>query len=205
MKNQWLLFIVVVSFSVHIEAEVTMQDLAQEIEKTLPLEEPYAYHKRLSENPVHIPRRNSEVKPKPGEWAIPDHGWKLIWDQHSSVVLHHAVQDFQDYLGTSMGVQMEIEGRDSLNDWQGLNKCVVVGTREQLPGCGTALKGPKDYEITVAPERVTVCGYDERGAMYGLYNLEARMNLREAPFLPADLKTVRHSLYDTRMVQSWMG
>ena len=31
------------------------------------------------------------------------------------------------------------------------------------------------------------------------------MNLREAPFLPADLHTMRHSLHDTRMVQSWMG
>jgi len=41
--------------------------------------------------------------------------------------------------------------------------------------------------------------------MYGLYNLEARMNLREAPFLPRNLKTVRHSLYSVRMVQSWMG
>ena len=41
--------------------------------------------------------------------------------------------------------------------------------------------------------------------MYGLYNLEARMNLREGPFLPGELKTVRHSLYNTRMVQSWMG
>lgn len=50
-----------------------------------------------------------------------------------------------------------------------------------------------------------VCGYDERGVMFGLYNLEAHMNLREAPFLPKDLRTVRHSLYDTRMVLSWMG
>ena len=49
--------------------------------------------------------------------------------------------------------------------------------REQMPGCGTALKGPKDYEILATPERLTVCGYDERGAMYGLCNLEARMNL----------------------------
>ena len=31
------------------------------------------------------------------------------------------------------------------------------------------------------------------------------MNMREAPFLPKDLKVVRHSLYDTRMVLSWMG
>ena len=41
--------------------------------------------------------------------------------------------------------------------------------------------------------------------MFGLYNLEARMNLREGPFLLAELKTVRHSLYGVRMVHSWMG
>ena len=104
-----------------------------------------------------------------------------------------------------MRVQLEVEGRDSLDGWQSLTRCIVVGTRDQLPDCGTALKGPKDYEIVATPQRLTVCGYDERGAMYGLYNLEARMNLREAPFLPADLKSVRHSLYGTRMVHSWMG
>ncbi len=115
------------------------------------------------------------------------------------------MRDFQDYLDKSMQVRVEVEGRDSLEDWQSLGRSIVVGTRDQLPGCGTALKGPKDYEIVATPERLTVCGYDERGAMYGLYNLEARMNLREGPFLPADLKTVRHSLYDVRMVMSWMG
>ena len=31
------------------------------------------------------------------------------------------------------------------------------------------------------------------------------MNLRETPFLPKNLNTVRHSLYETRMVLSWMG
>ena len=40
----------------------------------------------------------------------------------------------------------------------------------QLPGCGTTLKASKDYEIVATPERLVVCGYDERGAMYGLYN-----------------------------------
>ena len=104
-----------------------------------------------------------------------------------------------------MHVRVEIEGRDSLENWQTLDQSIIVGTRDQLPGCGAKLNGPKDYEITVTPERITICGYDERGAMYGLYNLEARLNLREGPFLPADLKTLRHSLYDVRMVQSWMG
>ena len=58
--------------------------------------------------------------------------------------------------------------------------------RASVPGCGASLNGPKGYEIVVSPERLTVCGYDERGAMFGLFNVEARMNLREAPFLPAN-------------------
>ena len=146
----------------------------------------------------------SRSRKQAGELALPEQGWKLVWNRSSSPVLQNAVQDFQDYLDKSMRVQVEVEGRDSLEDWRTLGKSIVVGTRGHLPGCGTALKGPKDYEIVATPERLTVCGYDERGAMYGLYNLEARMNLREAPSCPG-LKDGRHSLYDVRMVQSWMG
>ncbi|OGV62688.1 MAG: hypothetical protein A3K19_30970 [Lentisphaerae bacterium RIFOXYB12_FULL_65_16] len=154
---------------------------------------------------MHVARRAADAAPRPGEMALPDQGWTLVWNVRSSQVLQNAVEDFRDYLATSMQVRVEVDGRDSLQGWRSLGQCIVVGTREQMPGCGAALKGPKDYAIVATPERVTVCGYDERGAMFGLYNLEARLNLREAPFLPKDLKAVRHSLYDTRMVQSWMG
>lgn len=195
--------------SLHLAAfaqdRVTAEEFAREIERVLPQEEPYTYHRRLAESPVHTPKRNPEAMPREGELALPDQGWKLVWNRNSSMILQNAVQDCQDYLSTSMNVRVEVKGRDSLQDAQNANGCIVVGTRDQLPGCGTTLKNPKDYEILAAPDRLTVCGYDERGAMYGLYNLEARMNLRRAPFLPGHLKTVRHSLYDARMVQSWMG
>jgi len=188
-----------------VRGEVTTEEFAREVERVLPQENLYDYHKRLSNGPLHVARRNPEAKPQASELALPDQGWRLVWPQSSSAVLQNAVQDFQDYLAVSMGVQIEVEGRDSLQDWQSLSRCIVVGTRDLMPECGAALTGPKDYAIMAAPDRLTVCGYDERGAMYGLYNLEARMNLREAPFLPGDLKTARHSLYDTRMVHSWMG
>jgi hypothetical protein len=187
------------------EAEVTTDAFAQEVERALPQEQPYDYHKRLAEGPVHTARRDPEVSAKPGELALPDQGWKLIWNRRSSTILQDAAKDFQDFLKTSMAVQVELEGRDALEDWQNIVQCIVVGTREQLPGCGAALTSPKSYEIIATPDRITVCGYDERGAMYGLYNLEARMNLREGPFLPANLNTVRNSLYDARMVMSWTG
>lgn len=175
-----------------------------EVEK-LPEEELYAYHKHLSNTPVHIWRRDRNSTRKKEEMSIPDRGWKLIGEKDNGSVLRHAIHDFADYLNTSLQVKVDLEENSSLSNWKRLKQCIVVGTRKQLPGCGLTLKKPKDYEIVVTPDRILVCGHEECGAMYGLYNLESRMNLREAPFLPNNLKTIRHSLYDTRMVLSWMG
>ena len=166
------------------KAEVTTEAFSREVENTLPLENLYDYHKRLSAGPVHVPRRDPDARAKAGELTLPEHGWKLVWNQRSTPVLRGAVRDFQDYLDKSMQIGVEVEGRDSLEKWQSLGRSIVVGTRGQMPGCGTALKGPKDYEILATPERLTVCGYDERGAMYGLYNLEARLNSARGPSCP---------------------
>ena len=178
---------------------------AREVEQNLPAEGLYDYHKKLSTDPVHLLWRDNAAQPEDDEMIIPDLGWRLIWNPESSALLRNAVTDFQDYLDKSQKVRVETEERNPMAGWQNFNQGIVVGTRSQLQGCGLTLKGPKDYEIEVTPDRIVVCGYDERGAMFGLYNLESRMKLREAPFLKRNLKTVRHSLYDTRMVLSWMG
>ncbi len=179
--------------------------LSGEIERVLPAENSYDYHKRLASSPVHIDRRDRSNVVSSGEMAIPDQGWKIIWITGSSKVIETAVDDFREYLEKSQGIIIQTEERNSLDDWQNIKSAVVAGTREQLSGCGSDLTNPKDYELIVAPEKIIVCGFDDRGVMFGLFNLEARLNLREGPFLPSDLKTVRHSLYDNRMVLSWMG
>jgi len=186
------------------EGRYSTEAFAREVEQLSP-EEPYDYHKRLSASPVHIARRDKGAQPKETEMSLPDKGWKLVFNPGSSVIIRNAVLDFQDYLEKSQDVKVQTEERHSLDDWNDLKQCIVVGTVAQLPGCGLTLKGKKDYEITSTSGQIIVCGFDDHGAMFGLYNLEARMNLREAPFLPVDLNTVRHSLYDTRMVHSWMG
>lgn len=188
-----------------VASEYSTDAVAAEIARVLPAEAPYAYHERLSREPVHRTRRNVEARPESGEVEISQTGWRLVWSGRDSVLLSGAVLDLQDYLSVSMGVSVTVETRDALEAGPELDHSIVVGTREELLEAGVALKGPKDYAIRVTPERITVCGYDERGVLFGLHNLEARMNLREAPFFPANLHTVRHSLYDTRMVQSWMG
>jgi hypothetical protein len=191
--------------AVSVSAQTGEQEFNRRVELVLPEENLYDYHKRLSEGPVHFLRRDPAARPASGEIGLPERGWNLVWNRQSSPVLETAVRDFEHYLRESMQVQVKVEGRDSLAGWDTLTQTIVVGTRDQLPGCGAQLSGPKDYQLIVSPERVTVCGYDERGSMYGLYNLEARMNLREGPFLPGQLNTVRHSLYNVRMVHSWMG
>ncbi len=180
-------------------------DFTHLVEQTLPPEELYDYHKRLSADPVHILRRDQKAQPNEDEMMLPDQGWKLKMVKSNSIIIQNAVLDFQDYIVISQNVKVEIEERNSLTDWQDFSQSIVAGTCEQIPGCGLTLKTPKSYEIVVTPERIIVCGYDERGTMFGLYNLESRMNLREAPFLHKKLKTTRESLFDTRMVLSWMG
>lgn len=186
-------------------AGVSAQEFSREVERLLPAEKPYDFHRHLETAPVHMPRRAPEARSSADETALPDGGWKLVWNPAGGEALRTAVLDFKDYLKVSMGVDVDLDERTSLDDWQSISGAIVVGTRDQLPGFGEKLTGPKDYRLAVTPGRVMVCGFDERGAMFGLYNLEARMNLREAPFLRTGLDTVRHSLYDVRMAQSWMG
>ncbi len=171
----------------------------------LPVEQPHDFRKALSEGPLETLRRDPRARPAPAEMAIPAQGWSLVVPVGAGPILRQAAQDFRDYLDVAMRVRVALDAKGPLQDWAHRSSAIVVGTRDQMPGCGENLKGRKDYQILVTPGRVAVCGYDERGAMYGLFNLEARMNLREAPFLPRDLNTVRHSLYQARMTLSGLG
>ncbi|MDD4107440.1 MAG: hypothetical protein PHH93_01840 [Prolixibacteraceae bacterium] len=184
--------------------KTSSQIFAGEVEK-LPVEKLYDYHKKLSEDPVHIPVRDPEMKPDDNEMVIPDNGWKILCQEDSGIVMETAVSDFKDYLKVSQNVSVDTEIKSSLSDWKNYSGAIIAGTRDQLPGCGAELKKPKDYEIRVTDDKIVVCGFDEPGTMFGLYNLEARMNMREGPILPNNLESVRHSLYNTRMVLSWMG
>lgn len=181
----------------------SVDGFVKEVEN-LPVEEPYAYHGYLSTAPIHIPRRDPDARPLKYEMSVPDEGWTIVWNPESSDVLKLAVYDFQDYMITSQKVKVKIE-ESTLKEWQNIRKSIIVGSVLQMPELGKDLKHEKDYTIKVSAARIIVCGRTDRGAMFGLYNLEARMNLREAPFLPLKLNTIRHSLYNVRMVFSWMG
>ncbi|MCL4855284.1 MAG: hypothetical protein KJZ78_28310, partial [Bryobacteraceae bacterium] len=179
----------------------TVAAFAEKAYAALPVEEPYTFHKELSEWREPL-RRDAAARPGGSEMPIGPAGWRLLVRGDSGLVLRTAAEEFSEYLERSMQVKIALERPASLAEWNNERNAIIAGTREQLPGCGESLKGPKDYRIAVSPERVIVCGYDERGAMYGLFDIERRMNLREAPFLDRALDTTRHSLFKARMVLS---
>ena len=183
----------------------TSDDFSAEAFRLLPLEEPYQHHKTLKEGPVHSLRRDPNASATPAEIEIGAEGWKLLVPSQADSVLRTAAEDFRDYLEIAMKVRVEMESLSSLDGWRELNRVIVAGTARTLPGCGAALHGPKDYALEFSQERVVVCGFAERGAAQGLYNLESRMNLREGPFLRRNLQSTRRSLYRTRMVMNWPG
>lgn len=186
------------------QAAAPLTDFDSRAFAALPLEKPYAFINDLSEGGWQL-RRDPEARPTSTEMTIPENGWATLIKSNASEPLRLAAEDLRGYLELAMRTRVTELTEPSLAAWATRKKVIVAGTREDLPGCGTLLAKSKDYQILVSPERIVVCGYDELGAMFGLYNLEERMDLREAPFLPRDLNSTHHSLYKVRMTMSGLG
>lgn len=170
----------------------------------MPIERRYDFANVLREG-GEWPACDPTARPAPSEMAIPRGGWSLLIPSRAGIVLRQAAEEFRTYLEKAMHTRVAIQSRESLADWKVLKGVIVAGTLRDLAGCGAQLSRPKDYQLIASPQSIVVCGFDEPGAMNGLYNLEARMSLREAPILPVDLNTVRRSLYKTRMTLSGLG
>jgi hypothetical protein len=186
------------------QSTVSGPEFAARAFSALPVEPPHDF-RRVLENWAEPLRRDPAAAPTAAEIALPSRGWTIQLQADAGPVLREAAADFQRYLERAMQVRVELETKSSVAGWQSMRRVIVAGTRAQMPGCGSGLTGRKGYQLLAGPERIAVCGFDERGAMYGLYNLEMRMNLREAPFLPQDLNTVRNSLFAARMTLSGLG
>ena len=172
----------------------------------LPAEPSYAFSKELTEGiDPELGRRDSAAKPGSDEMVIANQGWTLVINSGAGSPLREAARALHSYLAKAMQVELGMEEKTSLADWANRKQVIMAGRREDLSGCGADLKSGKDYQVMVSPDRVIVCGYDEAGAMYGLYNLEERFSLREAPYLPRNLNTIRHSLFKARMTLSGLG
>jgi hypothetical protein len=169
----------------------------------LDVEEPYDFLRQHTEGLPPRPR-------DPGAHPLADEieigtGWSIEIPADAVPPLVTASEELQRYLKDAMHVQVAVKRASQLADWHNRQQVIVAAARDKLPGCGAQLKAAKDYQIVVSGNAIAVCGFDDRGAMYGLYNLMMRFSLREGPYLPKNLNTVRHSLYQARMTLSGLG
>jgi hypothetical protein len=183
--------------------QVTSKQFEEQALPALAIEESYDFLRQHSEGLPPRPR-DAELRPQADEIEI-DAGWSIEIPADAGLPLVTASAELQRYLKDAMNVEVAVNRPEKLGDWRDRRKVIVAAAREDMPGCGEKLKASKDYRIQVSGDAIAVCGFDDRGAMYGLYNLIMRFRLREAPYLPRDLDTVRHSLYQARMTLSGLG
>ena len=183
---------------------VSTDEFAREVMRVLPADKPFGYQQRIKESAFHLLAKDPSAKLKSTEFTL-EGEVRLCYLEGNSDLIRTAIQDFQDYLKLSMEVESHVDLRSS---WKGIprkGQIIRIGTRHQLPDYAKNLTGTKSYSLTKTPHELVVCGYDDRGVLHGLYNLQARMNLREGPFLPKNLSVTRNSLYQRRMVLSGLG
>ncbi|MBD3292454.1 MAG: hypothetical protein GF393_05990 [Armatimonadia bacterium] len=157
----------------------------------------FQFRQRL--NQVHKPdRRDPAATPADGETVI-EQGWRIVLDADPSNYLAGIAQDLQDYLFTSMGISsLLVEGEEA-----GANS-IRLTTSDASPDLDADLSVERSYRLIVDGDRITVCGFDERGVGQGCYFLEDLMNLREGPFLQQQ-DIVRAPIFQPRMIHSGWG
>lgn len=165
----------------------------------LPRQQLYDFRKDIT-GELKRRRLNPAASLKNDELELDD-SWTVVVADADSRILKNAVNSFAAYMKSSFDVTLQV----SDNKEHFGSKTILLGTRKNLNGYGENLKTDKDYQLVIERNRIIICGDDAPGAMFGLYNLEAEMNLREAPFLPCPYNETRHSLYKTRMTFSCLG
>ncbi|PYI54361.1 hypothetical protein [Paenibacillus flagellatus] len=167
------------------------------------VERRYAFRRRLEV--VHKPgRRDPLAAAEEGETIVGD-GWRIAIAERASPLVRNVAKDLQDYFFESMGVSVTLRLTDDPEkEAREGEKTIVLAEKRDLPELGAGLTVGREYRLVVGPERIVVCGFDDRGVGQGSYFLEDVMNLREAPFV-AWRDTTRKPLFSPRMAHSGWG
>ena len=169
----------------------------------LPLEERYAFRKRL--DAAHDPgMRDPSARPAPDELEIgPD--FAIVPPDGAGEVAQAAAADFADYMAVSMGVATGIKGEEAKEP---RGEGAESAGRDALPRVRPCLRGTIDpslgertCRIEVSDGGIEVAASDERSYARALYHLEDLMDLRGGPFLKKGAET-RRAKFSPRMSHS---
>jgi len=153
-------------------------------------EQRYEFRKRLKQ--IHKSNiRDRSLMPSENELALDDRLFISV-PKNAGEVIKTAALDFADFLKTSMGITAFVSEEEP--DAQ-----IVVNLGNDL-GKYACYKG---YRIE-ADDKIIITGFDDRGAMQALYNLEDVFSLRHAPFIGKDTY-FRKPMYSPMMIHSGFG
>ena len=164
----------------------------------LPLEERYAFRKRL--DAAHTPgMRDPSARPAPDELEIgPD--FAIVLPDGAGEVAQTAADDFADYMAVSMGVAVESPRTQAPGSTPAVRDA-LPRIRPSLRGAFDPTLGERTCRIEVSDGGVEVVASDERSYARALYHLEDLMDLRGGPFLKKGAET-RRALFSPRMSHS---
>jgi len=152
-------------------------------------EQAYAFRRELDE--VHKPdRRNVSLTPKDNETGV-DESWCIVLPDEADPLIEYAATDLQDYFRVSMKLDLPLRR--------------TAGARSLvLETVSKSGRKPRSFEFTVTENTIRIAGSDPTGTAQGVYFLEDRMNLREAPFLEKGGQW-HEPLFSPRMIHSGWG
>lgn len=143
----------------------------------------------------------ADYKPAANDVHI-DEQFCIVIPENSSEVLTTGALDLQDFLFTSMKCSVPVYRRKDLQDVTA--KSIVIATSDWLGRLWEQDEIPASYQISVSPERIVICGFDDRGCAQGCYQLEDRMSAVRAPYVKTG-HTHYAPAFSPRMVHSGYG
>src|SRR6478672_5845493 len=97
---EFLVVLLLTQAAILLPAQNKAAEFAQTAYAALPVEEPYAFHKALSDWREPL-RRDPAARPSASESQIPPQGWRLLTRAGAGLVLQTASEEFRDYLERS--------------------------------------------------------------------------------------------------------
>ena len=119
-------------------------------------------------------RRNFELKPRENETSV-DESWSIVLPENADHLIEYAATDLQDYFRISMNQNLPLSQRKKehsivldLCHCQNDSTCMVQDPPK------------KSFRFEVMENQIRITGSDPASVAQGCYQLEDRMNLREA-------------------------
>ncbi len=154
------------------------------------MERKYEFRKRLLD--VHMSNIGCASDVDREGFCRIDEDFTIVAPKNASRLLRYVATDLREFFEVSLGMSVRVRFTDEIPS----GKCIVFDTE-------TTVDSEKNlaFRLSVASDKITICGKTERGIAQGSYLLEDYMKKESAPYIPIIEKTVE-PMFSPRMTHS---